>query len=284
MRIQRWGPSLPGHHKIATATALLLALGPASALAQGFQGLDLTDEPKKEEPKKEEDRPVATPPPAEPAPAAKAPEGKLNEVEIANEDRVKSVQRKAFMKRYRLELTPMVFIQVNDAFYPKAGPGGRLAFYFSDSLGLAFRYYNYQVIPADELRLAKRELRSTLPKALPNHSFNVDLLWSPVYGKVAIFNSIHTFDTYIVGGAGAFLTQTSGSDTPGGGDGAHASAHIGIGERFSIVDFFAIDLSVLETIYSDRPNAGTTSVLQNQVTVNLGLSLFIPFSFEYKEP
>jgi outer membrane beta-barrel protein len=258
----------------------VLALWPLGVRgAEDFKGLDLTaDEPKKEEPKKEEEKPVVTaPPPSEPS-AAKAPEAKLNEVEIVNEDRVKSVQRKAFLKHFRLELTPMTFITVNDSFYPKTGPGGRLAFYIADNLGIAVRYYNYQLIPTDEVRLAKRELQSKLPAVQPNHSFNLDLLWSPVYGKVSIFNTIHTFDIYLVGGAGAFLTQTSDS-----GDGPHFSAHVGLGERFTVTDFFAVDLSVLETLYADRPGGGAKSTLQNLVSVNLGLSFFIPFSFEYKE-
>ncbi|MBI5549669.1 MAG: outer membrane beta-barrel domain-containing protein, partial [Deltaproteobacteria bacterium] len=260
--------------------------------AQGtdFNGLDLSDEPKKAEEKKaeEEDRPRA--PPLEEAAArpAETP-GRITEVEIANEDRVKSVQRKAFLKKARLELTPMGFVTLNDAFYPKMGPGGRLAFFFSDSLGLALRYQQYNIVSSDNVRLAKRQLQSKLPKVYPQHSFAAELLFSPVYGKIAVGNAINTFDLYLVGGAGAFWTQTS-SDKTGSdgqvtaGDGLKPSVHIGIGERFSLTDWFALDLSLVETLYVDRPDGLPKSVVQNLVTIHLGLSVFLPFGFEYKEP
>ncbi len=284
--------------RIATVLAATLLLCPLGASAQGteFKGLDLSDEPKKEEKKEEtpavEERPTL-PPPVETASPTPAPKG-LSEVEIANEDRVKSVQRKPVLKRMRLEFTPQGFVTLNDAYYPKMGPGGRLAFFFADSVGLAFRYNQFNVIPSDNVRLAKRQLQSKLPYVHPKHSFSADLLWSPIYGKVALFNSIHTFDIYLVGGAGAFLTQTSddvmGTDAAGKpvqlskGDGAKFSAHLGIGQRFSLNDWFALDVSLTETMYSDRPDGGTKSVLQHIVALNFGLSVFLPFGFEYKEP
>ena len=275
--------------RLTILLAALLALFPLGALAQGtdFKGLDLTDEPKKPDEKKPDDRDKdkdkpLPPPPASEAPApAKTPDH-LDEVQIANEDRVKSVERKAFIKKYRVELMPMGFVTVNDSFYPKIGPGGRLAFFFSDSLGIGLRYNQVNVISTDEVRLAKRELQSKLPSVQPKHLFGVDILFSPVYGKIAVGNGIGTFDLYVVGGAGGVWSQTSADNANGPGDGIKPSAHIGIGERFAFTDWLALDVSLLETLYADKP-LGTRSVIQNLVSINLGLSFFIPFSFEYKE-
>ena len=262
--------------------AALLALWPTGAIAQGtdFKGLDLTDEPKKEEPKKEEDSALPLPPPEPVSPGAAAPkaEQKLDEVQIANEDRVKSVERKAFLKKMRFEIAPMGFVTINDAFYPKAGPGGRLAFWFADSVALAFRYSQYNILNNDNVRLAKRELQSKLPYVHPKHGFNVELIWSPIYGKVAVANSINTFDAYVVGGAGAFLTQTESTDGP------QFSAHVGIGEKFHVLDWLALDLSLIDTLYADRPGGQAKSVLQNLVSLNLGVSIYLPLGFDYKEP
>jgi outer membrane beta-barrel protein len=275
--------------RLTTLLAALLALWPLGALAQGtdFKGLDLTDEPKKaDEPKKPDEKPAPPPPTtttstAEPGAAPKAPDH-LDEVQIANEDRVKSVQRKPFLKKFRLELTPMGFVTVNDSFYPKIGPGGRLSFFFGDSLGLGLRYNQVNVISTDEVRLAKRELQSKLPAVQPKHLFALDVMFVPVYGKISVGNGIGTFDLYIVGGAGGVWSQTSGENANGPGDGIKPAAHIGIGERFALLDWLALDLSVLETLYNDKP-LGTKSVIQNLVSINLGVSFFIPFSFEYKE-
>jgi outer membrane beta-barrel protein len=262
----------------STLLALLLAATlPSGAFGQtGGLGLDLTDETKKEEPKKEE-KPLApeldlTPPAPRSAPA----EARLSEMEITSEDRVKSVQRKAFIKRTRFELTPMTFLTLNDAFFPKYGPGARVAFYPNDAFGLAVRGFQYNLIPTNTRRLASRALHSRLPYVLPKESLSLDLMWSPIYGKAALFNSIRTFDIYLMGGAGALWSQTSNTE------GVHLTTSLGIGERFSVLDFMAIDISAIETLYSDMP--GSSTVIQHVLSVNAGLSFFLPFSFEYKEP
>jgi len=287
--------------RFPTLLTALLLLWSMSAFAQGsdFKGLDVTgDEPKKEEPQKEEPPPQSLPPPEPPgaqADSAAAPKGdqKLDEVQIANEDRVKSVERKAFLKKYRFELTPMGFVTVNDSFYAKSGPAVRLGFFFSDSLGLAFRYDQYNAINNDDTRIAKRELQSRLPYVQPQHGFSLELLWSPVYGKVAVGNSINTFDVYVVGGAGVVLSKTTYADSTSNwaGDGPHVSAHVGIGQKFHLLDWLAVDLSLIDTLYMDRPDnagggadQGAKSILQNLVSLNLGLSFYLPLGFEYKEP
>ena len=268
-------------------TSLLAAMVavalPFGALAQGL-GLDLTDEPKKEEPKKEEPKKEeATPAPLD---LDKKPSGeaKLSEVDIASEDRVKSVQRKAFLKRMRVEVTPMGFLTLNDAFFPKYGPGVRAAFFLQDSFGLSLRAFQYNLVPSDNVRYAKRELQSKLYSVLPTSSFSLDALWSPVYGKVAFFNSIRTFDFYVIGGVGLLFSQTSFGDPPDGGDGPHVTTSLGAGERLAIFDWMAVDVSAVETMYSDRPGALQKSVLQHVLSVNFGVSFYLPLSFEYREP
>ncbi|HEY3447020.1 MAG TPA: outer membrane beta-barrel domain-containing protein [Myxococcales bacterium] len=274
--------------------AAFIALWPIGAFAQGM-GLDLTDEPKKEEPKKEEPAPLPPPEPEPmPAPSAtpapKSEQQKLDEVQIANEDRVKSVERKAFLKKLRLEITPMGFVTLNDAFYPKSGPGVRLAFWFADSLGLALRYDQFNQLNNDNVRLAKKQLHSKLPDAQPEHGFGAEFLWAPVYGKVAVGNSINTFDTYVFGGAGAVLSDTTSDlkDKNGvliqKGVGPHFSVHLGIGQKFHVLDWLALDLSLSDTLYSDQPDFENRSVLQNLVSLNLGLCVYLPLGFDYREP
>lgn len=276
--------------RLAAATVLVLALAPLRAAAAEDPGLGLdlsADEPKKDDKKGD------APPPSEPRapvtiePSARPEGGELTEKEIASEDRVKSVQRKAFLKKGRFELTPMLFFTVNDAFFPKFGPGLRASYFPHDSFGFGARFFQYNQIPNDNVRLAKRQLQSRLPFVLPKYSIDLDLLWSPVYGKVSLFNSIKAFEIYLVGGAGGMVSQTSPAcpdTTPdcGLGDGVHLSTHIGLGQRLAIFDFLAVDVSAIEALYADRPSAGTKAVIQHVLSVNLGLSLYLPPTFEYK--
>jgi outer membrane beta-barrel protein len=271
---------------IALLAACLVALPLPAVAQQEMPGLDLSDEPKTPEPKKAAPGPAALPPDLEPArtPAAKASDAKLSEADIASEDRVKSVQRKAVLKRGRFEFTPMAFMTLNDAFFPKYGPGGRIAYHVADALAVGLRYQQYNLIPDDNVRLAKRQLQAQLPVVLPEQSFGLDVMWSPIYGKVSVFNSIRHFDLYILGGVGALLSQTSSGQAPNGGDGPHLTTTLGIGQRFSVLEWLAVDLSLLETLYPDRPAGHNKSVLQHALTLNLGVSFFLPISFEYREP
>lgn len=252
---------------------LLVALLPRPALGQSGLGLDLTDESKKDEAQEA----PAPPPPAHEATSDAAAPKLLSEAEIASEDRVKSVQRKPFVKRGRFDLTPLAFVTLNDAFFPKFGPGARLTYHFADAFGIGVRVNQYNLIPSDNVRLAKRQLQSRLPSVLPKTSAALDLIWSPIYGKVSLFNSIQHFDLYVIGGAGAFWTQTSNED------GAHLGTHIGIGQSFSVADWAAVDLSLLENIYADRPGGGNRALLQHVLGLNIGASFYFPVGFDYRE-
>jgi outer membrane beta-barrel protein len=270
--------------------ACLVCLPVAALAQQEMPGLDLTDEPKAPEPGKPALAPAALPPDAAPRAraaaqaAASAADAKLSEAEIASEDRVKSVQRKAWIKRGRFELTPMGFLTLNDAFYPKYGPGGRVSYHVADALAVGVRYQHYSLIPDDNVRLAKRQLQAQLPYVLPEQSVGLDVMWSPIYGKVSVGSSIRHFDLYVLGGAGAMFSQTSSGSAPNGGDGPHLTTTLGLGQRFALNDWITIDLSLLEMLYSDRPQGQTKAVLQHALTLNLGVGFFLPTSFEYKEP
>jgi outer membrane beta-barrel protein len=263
--------------------ALCALLFSPSALAQTqFDGLDLSGQSQPPPPPAEEsgsaglDLTEETPPPALPptlgSEAAKAPESKLREIDLTSEDRVKSVQRRSFLKKGRFDVTPLAFVSLNDAYYAKFGPGARLSYHPHESLGVGLRFMQYNLVPNDNVRLAKRQLQSRMPKVLPNTSLTLDMIWSPFYGKVSVFNAIRHFDLFLIGGAGAIWSQTSVED------GAHLSTHIGVGQRFAFADYLTVEISLLDTLYSDRPDFRTRAVVQQMITLNLGLSLFVPFS------
>ena len=60
---------------------------------------------------------------------------KKGKVEV-QEDRIKSVQRKIFLKSGRWELEPVFAISLNDAFYQKMGGGASVLYHPVDNLGI----------------------------------------------------------------------------------------------------------------------------------------------------
>jgi outer membrane beta-barrel protein len=269
------------------ATSLCLILWGSNALAQeGFEGLDLTEPEKKEEPKKEEPAPAPTPAPAPPvadqsgttdAPAKD--NAVTGERDVTQEDRVKSVQRKLYIKRGRFELAPYIAVIINDPYYTKWGGAIRGAFYLADTLAFSARFAYFDTRPTDDVRVAKKAFQSRIFFSVPKWTVMGDFEWSPVYGKVAIFNTILHFDAYAVGGAGVIYTETS--ELPGRT--VNFAADLGFGMRFVVKDFLAINAAIIDTAYVDQPAGTTKATTQNMLMLYAGFSLFIPFKSTFRE-
>ncbi|NTX04195.1 outer membrane beta-barrel domain-containing protein [Myxococcus sp. CA051A] len=263
-------------HTLLLALCLVPALAPAQS--QEGMGLDLTEET---QPKSEES---PTPPPAEEAaPAATAtrpveeeappPEALPPLTDITQEDRVKSVQRKVYRKQGRFELTPLISVSVNDPFYSKVGVSLRGAYYLADTLAISARGSLMQVVPSDDVRTAKRAFYSKIYNSVPEWSAMGDVEWSPLYGKVAFLNSILHFDGYLLAGAGVVKTETSSLP----GRGLNPAADLGLGMRFVAQDFIAVNVALINTSYVDQPLGSAKGAIQNVMTLNAGISLFLPF-------
>lgn len=269
----------------ASLVALLLTGGRAFAQNQ-FEGVDLSgDEPAKEEPKKEEgldlsSTPVKTATDAQASATTRKTDGPAAvERDTTMDDRVKSVQRKLYTKRGRFELAPSFIINVNDAYYTKMGGAIRAAFYPHDSLAISARFSLMQTLPTDDVRTAKRNLNSRIFFSVPVWSVMGDLEWSPLYGKVAMFNSILHLDGYLVGGGGVVYTETSAAP----GRTVNPAFDLGLGLRFVVKDFVAVNVALINTTYVDTPTGTTKGVTQNLMLVSAGISIFLPFKSTYKE-
>ncbi|HEX5751392.1 MAG TPA: outer membrane beta-barrel domain-containing protein [Archangium sp.] len=274
------------------AIVLALCIAPASAFAQNQEdtglGLDLSSgeqKPQEEtdtsaETPTEEPPPlpstVAEPPPAEPLSPA--------ERDVTLDDRVKSVQRKVYLKKGRFELAPAVTLSVNDPYYTKFGAGLRGAYYLADTLAVAGRFSVMQVLPEDDVRIAKRTFDSRIFFSVPQWSAMGDVEWSPLYGKVAFLNDILHFDAYLLGGLGVVNTQTSQvlttSRTPRG---PNFAADLGVGVRFVARDYLAVNVALINTSYVDQPLNTSKGATQNLMTLNAGISFFFPMKSTGRE-
>jgi outer membrane beta-barrel protein len=267
---------------------LAVGLGGTARAQNQLEGLDLSDDPKdsrKTEPKPEalDVGPATTT--AAPAPEEQVepePAGQVGERDVTQEDRVKSVQRKLYMKRGRLELSPAIAINVNDPYYTKWGGELRAAFYPADTLALALRFALLDTERTDDVVTAKANLSSMIYFSAPYWTATADAEWSPLYGKVAIFNSILHFDGYLVAGAGVAYTQTTSDPNPVR-SGVKPAFDLGIGLRFVTTDWLAINAGLVNTSYVDTPVGTTKASLQNVMLVHLGVSIFFPLKSTYRE-
>ncbi|HSM94012.1 MAG TPA: outer membrane beta-barrel domain-containing protein [Anaeromyxobacteraceae bacterium] len=302
--------------KLRNTIAVLLVALPVAGAPQGLEGLDLSA-PRKSQPAPlpppSDDEEALPPTPGEPAearPVEKAvaqPQKKeearkeqadllaLPEGDVALGDRVKAVQRKGFLKRHRLEATPLFSSTVNDAFYQKVGGGLRLAYNLGDSFAVGARYTTYgklgsldmnlRPIRTDNVREGKVAFQSQLLKSEIDQLAMLDGMWSPVYGKAAwLGSSIVHFDLYLTAGFGAVWSATSYSTNDRKGLGPHIAADLGAGLRFYPLEWMAVEAGMMLTLYPDQPVETVPGTLQKVLAANLGVSFFFPWRFEYVYP
>ncbi len=291
-----------------TITILLAAL-PMLAAPQGLEGLDLTAPRKKAQPAPTPE-PTEEEFPAEPLPPAKPPEKPekaqraeekrsgqadllaLPEGDVALGDRVKAVQRKGFLKRHRFEIAPLFAATVNDAFYQKVGGSLRVGYNFADTFGLALRGAMYQndklklaPVRTDNVREGKVAFSSQLLNSQIYQLAMLDGMWSPIYGKAAwLDRSIVHFDLFLTAGFGLVWSATSYPSGDKAGQGPHLAADVGAGLRFYPLEWLALEAGMMMTVYPDQPMESVPGTPQKVLAANVGVSFFLPTSFEYVYP
>jgi outer membrane beta-barrel protein len=188
-------------------------------------------------------------------------------------DRIKSVQRKAFVKNQRVEIFPQFALDLNDPFYQHMIVGGAVGFHLADSFSLEAR--GGVVIGSVEqsaIKFVRVETGSLIedPPEFKYH-FDADALWAPFYGKISLFGEgILHFDTYLTAGAGVFGTDA----------GVNPAANIGIGQRYFITEWLVARVELRNYLFLD--NRGDSADLQNLMVLGFAVSGFFPTTFEYE--
>ena len=278
-----------------TAMAFALLLLPGAAGAQQAEknlGLDLSAPEDNSNNKKTTEEETSAPPPAEstdsPKPQTSRESLLQGERDVTVEDRVKSVQRKLYIKKDRFELAAFGTGAVNDPFLRKYGGTLRPAWYFADTLAVSMWLSGLRVDSTGDASIAKRTFQSRLPYSKPYWMAIPALEWSPIYGKIAIWNDILHFDAYVVGGVGAVIAETSFAPEPGAclegcARGPLPAADLGVGVRFVARDYLAVNAALINTSYVDIPSGFTIAAMQNVLTLNAGISVFFPFKSTARE-
>lgn len=129
---------------------------------------------------------------------------------------IMTIQKKNFLKVGRFEAGPTMGAVVNDPFLNRFILGGVLDYHFTEVFGVELQVAYAPIFGTGgendpdwkELSKQLREMNSVAPdisKLTLNTSFS--FLFSPIYGKAAIFRTILIFD--IFGNFGAGIVQTS---------------------------------------------------------------------------
>jgi outer membrane beta-barrel protein len=216
-----------------------------------------------------------------------------------------AVQQIYALRYHRFEIQPAWNFSLNDQFVGHIGPVLALNFYVTNvlAIGVSGGYYfnNDSKFNAETRRAAR--VAVPLTEYLWQGALN--FTYVPMYGKFSGFSDfIFHYDAYIVGGVGAITTRPIAVVDPDNRSFPWGSPKVafnaGIGLRIFFNRWFAAVLEVRDYIFLDKlENTGAVAAgaaatdpatwygdnkLTNGVQAQIGVSIFLPFSWDYRLP
>ena len=204
----------------------------------------------------------------------------------------------------RFEINPYWAFTLNDQFVNHPAPGLALNYYITNvlAIGLNGNYYRPFNVDREFNAQVRRAARVAVPLTEYDWSAALNFTYVPAYGKFAGFGDfIFHYDAYVVGGVGAISTRPIPVIDPDNRNfefEPKLAFNAGIGLRIFFNRWFAAMLEVRDYIFNDKlenleidlanPTDKSTwtdqTSLTNNVQFQLGASIFLPFSFEYRLP
>jgi len=216
-----------------------------------------------------------------------------------------AVQQIYALRTHRFELQPYWSFSLNDQFVSHDGPGLSANFYITNvlAIGINGTFYDGLNSQSDFNFQNRRDAHVAAPLNEYFGQANFNFTYVPIYGKFAGFsNFIFHYDAYLVGGVGVISTRPIPVIDPDDRNFSFKpkiNFDVGIGLRIFFNRWFAAILEIRDYIYSEQLEALTiapglqaanpatwygSNQLTNDVQAQLGISIFLPFSWEYRLP
>lgn len=258
---------------------------------------------------------------AEEPEAAEAPAGGLDEIckidpaacpnldmekEAARNlrENIYAVQQIFALRVRRFEVNPYWGFTFNDQFVQHPGPGLAINYYITNvlAIGINGNYYRWFNVDSEFNAQVRRSARVAVPLNEYEWSAALNFTYVPAYGKFAGFGDfIFHYDAYLVGGVGGISTRPIPVIDPDNRNFDYEpkiAFNAGIGLRVFLNRWFAVMLEMRDYVYNEKlenltinvrdPAAESTWIdqqkLTNNVQAQVGVSIFLPFSFKYRLP
>jgi outer membrane beta-barrel protein len=228
---------------------------------------------------------------------------------------VYAVQQQYVIKAQRFEIMPYFAFTLNDQFVSHDAPGLALNYYITQVLAVGVNGNVYQGLNADSDFNFQNRRAARIAVPLNNYQLSGDLNFTyvPMYGKFAGFGDfIFNYDAFLEGGVGLIRTEPIPVIDPVDRKftwNTLVNFDVGIGVRIFFTRWLAAVLEVRDIMFFDKIEnlqvAGGSTTLPisslqnplnpqtwydpnthftNDVQLQVGLSLFLPTSFEYRLP
>jgi outer membrane beta-barrel protein len=219
-------------------------------------------------------------------------------------EQIYAVQQLFAIRARRFEFNPYWSFTLNDQFVSHPGPGLAINYYITNVLavGVNGNYYQPFNIDSDFNADVRRAARVGVPLTEYQWSAALNFTYVPAYGKFAGFGDfIFHYDAYVLGGVGALSSRPIPVFDPDNRNFEYRpklAFDAGFGLRVFFNRWFAAVIEVRDWIFNDElenlvvneqepldeANWYGDKKITNHVQLQLGVSIFIPFSFEYRLP
>jgi outer membrane beta-barrel protein len=203
-------------------------------------------------------------------------EAQLAALQKADYEKIWVLQRRPFLKKGRVDVSPMFGSNFNDPLVNFYSIGGDVNYHLNEDMAVGLRgYYTLNTETADFDRMIQQY--SLFPLiSRPIWSTTLNFQYAPLYGKFAFFDSfIIPWELYTRAGVGWVQTFIAG----------RVMLTAGAGQRFFLNRFMTLNLDIDYQAFQEefQTTAGTESRILNNMMFNVGMSIYFPFDFEYKE-
>ena len=184
---------------------------------------------------------------------------------------VSIIQRRFLPKAGRFEVFPNFGTILNDAFFFSSFASLRAGYFLSDqfNIELTGKFLSTNRRAVTQKLISEREVE-TRSFVFPKTYYGADIKWSPLYGKLSVFNtSILPFDSYFSLGYG--LTDTNIKK-------GVATYHGGLGQVFALTKWMAFRWDFSLYFFQMKIDLGDSVSDNSFVNMDaaIGLSFFFP--------
>ena len=209
------------------------------------------------------------------------------------------VVRKPFLKVRRTELNPFTSVSMNDNMIRHYTIGGEFAYYLTDVLAIGVEG-NYYVHNFNEpFDLVARQARRLPTVNQYNWSAALNFHYVPVYGKFAVLDHrLVAWEVFFTAGIGAGQSEVIPRDTKFPGfTNILIQPNLGASMRFFLAKWLTVNVGIRDYMFIDKfeptdrsPTMNTSasqakdnadSAFINNVMFQVGLSFWLPTTFEY---
>lgn len=220
-------------------------------------------------------------------------------------EEIYAVQRMYALRNGRFELAPSVAVTVNDQYVNHNAAAVGLNYWITNVLAVGVNFLWYQGLENSSFLnfSVQRSFRLAVPITEYQLGTHLNFTYVPIYGKFSMFNDyIFQWDSYVVGGVGLLRTRPVAVVDPNVRTfdfDWRLAFNAGIGIRVFLTRYLTVFTELRDYMYLERLEnlnvvvgsrddqttwISDSATLTHNVAVHLGVTLFFPFTFEYRYP